>query len=186
MVGGTFPIARFLEYFNRNQPVFQIRRRPDVIQAAAFVVSLPVRIAVAPPGIGFFRFWMKFAQYVDEVQRIFQPCQPFDFYRRMRNDFQHLSVIPNVVFQRRDVEIAADNHFSAGIRLLMLFPPFRHVVHKRQLMGKGKVGYRVGNIAAGRNIDIVDFNIVENSGANMPGIGFADPVFLFLTNMLYH
>ena len=52
MVGGTFPIARFLEYFNRNQPVFQIRRRPDVIQAAAFVVSLPVRIAVAPPGIG--------------------------------------------------------------------------------------------------------------------------------------
>lgn len=71
MVGGTFPIARFLEYFNRNQPVFQIRRRPDVIQAAAFVVSLPVRIAVAPPGIGFFRFRMKFAQYVDEVQRIF-------------------------------------------------------------------------------------------------------------------
>ncbi len=43
-------------------------------------------------------------------------------------------------------------------------------------MSKRKIGYRIGNVPACRNINIINFQIVKNLRRNVPGIAFADPV----------
>ena len=134
MVGRAFFCPHISADFNRRNPLGNIRTDPDMIQPPPFVVCLPVGIAVAPPGIDFFRLGIKPPRNVYQVKRLPQPGQPFNFHRRMRNNFQHLLVVPHVIFERSNVEVAADNHFTPAVVVFMQFPVFGNIVHKSQLM----------------------------------------------------
>ena len=70
------------------------------------------------------------------------------FDRRMRHHAQHLLVAPDVVFERRDIEIA-DQDGALGRRR----PQRRgvaHLVEEGKLVGEFRIDRRIGNVAAGR------------------------------------
>ena len=85
-------------------------------------------------------------------------------------------MVPDVVFRRGDVKIAADEHFSCcsfGFAAGKIGVQF---FNKSQLAGKGRVGGRIGQVAAGGNVNIVDFDSFFRYRADVTGIGFSRPV----------
>ena len=96
-----------------------------------------------------------------------QPCLDW----RVADHIQQLFVTPHVILQRRDIEITQDHH-----RIIFVFPlgeEFFHAAQKVQLMGEFFILVRVGNIAAGGDIKIVQLHAILKCHADMAGMAFA-------------
>ena len=79
--------------------------------------------------------------------------QLFGFDRGVRHDLQQLLVRPDVVLVRRDVEIADQDMPVLAARVQRLAR--LHLVEKTQLVLEFRVEHRIGNIAAGRHVEIM-------------------------------
>jgi hypothetical protein len=78
--------------------------------------------------------------------------QPIGLDRRVADDLQELLVRPDIVFQRRDVEVADEDRGHAGSA-----PEWMalHLLDEIELVGEFRIDRRVGLVAAGRHIEIV-------------------------------
>lgn len=146
----------------REQRFFERLRHPDVIEAAAAVRFFPVLITVGPPGVNFFLRWNEVARGVDPVERIQHFIQARGFRRRVRDDGEELLVRPDIVFVRRDVEVA-DGDELVGF-LVALFEPAGHFIDEIELVFEFIVRGGVGDVAACRDVEIVQFKIFELCG----------------------
>src|SRR5579863_1400887 len=81
----------------------------------------------------------------------------------MRHDAQHLLVAPHVIFERRDVEIADEN--GALGRRRAQRRRVTHLIEESKLMGKFRIYRRVGNIAAGWDIEVMHGDGIAQPGA---------------------
>ena len=75
------------------------------------------------------------------------------FDRGVRDDLQKLLVRPHVVLMRRDVEIADQDVPVVAARMQRLAR--LHLVEKFQLVIEFRIERGIGNVAAGRNVEIV-------------------------------
>lgn len=130
--------------------------RPDVIEPAAAVRSLPIKRAVAPPGINPFFRRLEMAHGVDP-----RPCRAyaaefFNLHWRMAHDPEKSLMIPYVRVERRDVEIARDDCITSGS--LFGDRPFGHFVEKSELMREFWIDRAVGLVASRGHIEIMQNN----------------------------
>jgi len=86
--------------------------------------------------------------------------QFIDLDRGMADDIEKRLVAPHVVLERGNVQIA-DQHGSLGPWLRG--EPFCHLVDERQLVGKFIVELGIGLVAAGRHVEIMNFQSVRRS-----------------------
>src|SRR5579883_3147218 len=95
----------------------------------------------------------------------------------MRYHADHLLVAPDVVLERRDIEIA-DQDCALGL----LRPDdgaVAHLVEKGELMREFRIEVRVGKVAAGGHIEIMHRDRIAETGAlaehrgNVAAIAFA-------------
>ena len=96
---------------------------------------------------------------VDKAAGPLQFAEPLDLDRRVADDPQQLLVRPHIGFERRDIQIADRNHPLPAVRPCALgSEPRRQLVKKLQLVREFRIFAGVGNIAAGRHIDVVEFD----------------------------
>ena len=90
----------------------------------------------------------------------------------MADDAQQLLVGPDIIFQRRDIEIADQDH---RIVLLRGAPgeEFFHALEEVELVRELGVDRGIGNVAAGRHIEIVDLHTALQRHAHVPGMALA-------------
>src|SRR3546814_17439953 len=81
------------------------------------------------------------------------------------------SDLPDVAFQRRDVEVAEKDG-----RLAELFRPARHPFQKRQLLPELGVGLEVGCLAPGGDVDVLEPDSAIEQRADMPRLALVLPV----------
>src|SRR5438477_11399822 len=91
-------------------------RSPDMIEAPAFVGGEPIRRTVAPPSVELGRLRLELAHAVDPGSGFLHACEPVALDWRVRNDTKHLLVAPDIVFERRHIEIADKNGSLARLR----------------------------------------------------------------------
>ena len=106
MVRWAVPTARIAKDLQTLHMPFKIGRTPDVIQPAATIRFDPILGAIAPPGEDFLVCRNKLSHQVAPATLHTQIFQRFGFYRRMADDLEKLLVRPDIVFKRRDIEIA--------------------------------------------------------------------------------
>ena len=63
---------------------------------------------------------------------------------------------PDIGLERRDIEVA--DHHAARAAVAPVLPPAGHLLKKLQLVGELVVDLRVRLVAAGRHVEIVDFD----------------------------
>ena len=142
-----------------------------MIEAAAAIAGRPILGAVAPPGEISFRRRDELASQVNPFMSPLKPGQSVDFDRRMTDDVKQRLVVPDVAFQRRDVEIADDQS-----RLSQLFRPSRHSLDEVELLAELGILSAVRNVASGWNIDIFKPNAARQAGADMARLAIVLPI----------
>src|ERR1700722_6945541 len=106
MVGRPFGAAIITGDMNARDTIGQHWRAPDVVEASAFVGGRPVRRTIAPPRVELRRLRRVLAHAVDPAARRSRGCYLLALDRRMRHDPPHLLVTPDIVLERRHIEIA--------------------------------------------------------------------------------
>ena len=171
MVRRPLPAAARLKDAMRRRLGGQVRGAPHMIETATAVAGGPVLSTVAPPGIASFRRRDELATEVDPVVRSLEPAQGLNLDRRMADDVKERLVAPDVAFQGCDVEVADDQ-----CRLSQLFRPARHPLDKVQFLAEFRVLCSVGDIAAGRYLDILKADSAVEPGTDMPSLAIVLPV----------
>ena len=152
-------------------------RAPDVVETAAAVGGAPVGGAIAPPRVELLRLRREPAHAVDPAAGAERGSEFLAFDRRVRDHPQHLLVAPDVVLARRDIEIADQD---GALRLRR--PQRRgvaHLIEEGKLVGEFRIDRRIGNVAAGRDIEIMHRDRIAQPGAlaehrgDMAAIGLA-------------
>ena len=101
----------------------------------------------------------------------------FALDRRVRHDLQERLVAPDIVFQRRDIEIANQNR--AFILLRRVVAAIAHLVEERQLVLELGIDGDVGLVAARRHVEIMhgqrvfEFRLLAESYSDMARVGLA-------------
>src|SRR3984893_3856019 len=106
VVGGAQSAAQALANLQIGDPVGECWRNPDMIEAAALVRGLPIGRAVAPPGVELGRLGHAHAHGVDPATGLLHADELLALDRRMRDDARQLLVAPDIVLERRHIEIA--------------------------------------------------------------------------------
>ena len=166
VVGRALPAAHVARHPHRLDLVGERRADPDVVEPAALVGLGPVGRAVAPPRVELLVGRHKAAQGVDPRPRRLGAVQFLDLDRRVADDANQRLVAPDVVFERRDVEIADDDRAVGGE--IFRREPCRHFVDEGELVGELVVDRRIGFVAAGRNVEIVDLQPVDAAAELRP------------------
>ena len=141
-----------------------------MIETAASVGSLPILGAVAPPCIELLVCRHLLAHQVEPGAALHDLEQPVGLDRRMADDLQQLLVRPDVMFQRRDVEIADEDRRGVllGIRVQML-----HLLDEIELVAELRIDSAIRLVAAGRNIEIMQADTPAaalEDGRDMPAV----------------
>ena len=139
-----------------------------MVEPTTFVGCIPVARAVAPPGKEFFIIGHEMTDGIDPIGRLLQGGQTVDFYRGVADYLEELAVGPNIAFQGSDVEIA--DHDAGGVIVGFVLPPGGHLAEEIQLVGEFVVFLGIGNVAAGGDIEVMDFVAVGQGGEDMPAI----------------
>ena len=108
-----------------------------MIEPAAAVGGRPVRGAIAPPRVELLRLRRELAHAVDPAAGVLRGGEFFAFDRGMRDHAQHLLVAPDIVLERRDVEIADQDRALGCGRLEHRV--VAHLVEKSELVGKFRI-----------------------------------------------
>ena len=146
-------------------------RGPHMVEPPPAIVGGPVLRPIAPPGEQALGRGDEAAAEIDPVVRRLQPPKRLDLDRRMADDVEQRLVAPHVAFQRRDVEVADDQS-----RLSQLFRPAGHALDKVEFLAEFGVEVAVGNVAAGRDIDILEADAAVEPGADMARLAIVLPV----------
>jgi hypothetical protein len=95
-----------------------------------------------------------------------------DLDRRVRDDLQERLVVPDVVLARGDVEIAdEDRPLGARVR-----EPAAQLVHEIELVAELRIGARIGQVAAGGHVEIVDHHARWQAGGDVARVAAAAEV----------
>src|SRR6266851_3454451 len=140
----------------RGEARLQRRRHPDVIESPAAIGQRPIVRAIAPPRIEPLLARHETAHRVDEARRILQPPELRDLDRRVAHDLEQLLVRPHIGFERRDVEVADDDHRL--LRVALGAEPCGDLVEELQLVREFRVDIRIGDVAAGGDVDVVQLD----------------------------
>src|ERR1044072_1639667 len=131
-----------------------LRRDPDVSETAPAVGGLPVvHRAIAPPRVELLGLGGQFAHRVDPVAGFAEAVELLGLDRRMRDDFQHLLVAPDIMLERGHVEVADQDGALAGGRTELLHAV--QFVKEGELVGEFLVDRRIRLVAAGRDVEIM-------------------------------
>src|SRR5260221_8422087 len=106
MVGGLLPAPHLTQDLGALQAWLQSRGGPNVIEAAAAIILLPIRRAIAPPGKDLLRLRHEMPDRILPMAGLLHRRQLFHLDRGMADDLEELLMGPDVIFQRRDIEIA--------------------------------------------------------------------------------
>src|SRR6266705_3338975 len=109
MVGRPCGAAIMLGHRDVGDTVGKHLRSPDMIEAPAFVGGEPIRRTVAPPSVELGRLGRELAHAVDPGSGFLHACEFVALDWRVRNDTKHLLVAPDIVLERRHIEIADKN-----------------------------------------------------------------------------
>ena len=93
---------------------------------------------------------------------------------RVGDDVEQGLVIPNIFFERRNVKVADEE--AAGVSLGKRPRPFGHLFEIVHFVGEFFILLDVGNVSAGRHIEVVKFNIAAAAleiGGNVTGVFLA-------------
>src|SRR5579863_8159787 len=99
------------------------------------------------------------AQRVAPAPRGLSAGEFLDLDRRMTDHVDERLVTPDVVLQRRDVEIADQNRARLEFRLAL--EPGAHFVNEIELVGEFRIGLAIRLVAAGGHIQTVDLDAAE-------------------------
>ena len=172
VVGRTQPAARFFQNRVAGDTIAQGARDPDVVEPAAAVGSLPIARAIAPPGIDFLVMRHERPRHIVPVEGIQRRREQFGFDRRMAHHIEQLLVAPDIVLERRHVEIA-DQHHGIAFLAPLFGEAGLHLAQEIELVGEFRIGLRVGNVAARRDVEIVQLQPGLELGRDMAGIVLA-------------
>src|SRR5512137_1053504 len=94
------------------------------------------------------------AHHVDPIMRGDDALEALDLSRRMAHDLEQLFVRPHIGRQRRDVQIADEDH---AIGSLAAYPaePGVHGFKKIELVTKFRIERRIGQITTRRHINVM-------------------------------
>src|SRR3984885_1122538 len=150
-----------------------------MVQPPALVGLLPIGRAIAPPSVELLVVRHEFAQRIDPGACGLSLGQLVDLDGRVAHNVEKRLVAPDVVFKRRDVEIA-DQDRSLGRRPLMP-GPIHHFVDEGELMGELDINLGVRLVAARRDIKIVNFEplrLAAQDDMEMTSVAFGAKVSL--------
>jgi len=162
VVRRTQPAARMLEDAHAGEPVCKRRRNPDVVEPAALVRRLPIGRAVAPPSIELRWLRRVHAHGVDPAARVLNGDELLAFERCVRDDAQHLLMTPDIVLERRDIEIADQNHAVAVATQRRACP---HLIQEGELMREFRIDSGIGRIAASGYVEIMQRDWIAQARA---------------------
>src|SRR5262245_41747059 len=161
VIGRPRPAARLACNFDPAETVAQRRADPDVIKPPSFVGSGPVRRAIAPPGIELGRFRDDRAGNVDPAAGALEGRELFTFDRRVRHDLEQLLMAPDVVLERRNVEIT--DHDRARVARPQIGTA-DELVQEAELVREFWIDFGVRLVAARRHIEIVHLDRLAQAG----------------------
>ncbi len=163
----------FLQDLRGFERAFQARAEPDMVQTPAAVRGFPVGGAIAPPGINFLVRRNEVAG--ESVQSNAACASPSNRVSTgvWLTIVEQLLVRPDVMLQRRDIEIAHQHDGIAVLRFCVLANQFSHLVQEVELVGELDVELGIGNVAAGGDIEIVQLHAIRQGHAHVAGMAFA-------------
>ena len=179
VVGWTLPAAGVAQNPHPFDRVAERRADPDVVEAPSLVGLRPIRRAIAPPSVELLIVGHEFAQRVDPGSRGLGPLQFVDLDRRVADNAEKRLVAPDVVLERRDVEIADQDRPLR--RRLLVRGPIDHFVDEGELVGELDVDLRVRLVAARGDIEIMEFEPLRFSAQDdmqMAGVALGAEVSL--------
>src|SRR5712671_6361592 len=105
MVGRPLPAARLARNSDPAKAIAKCRTDPDVVKTAPLVGCDPIGCPIAPPSVDLGGLRDEGACNIDPVAGVLERGEFFALDRGVRDDFEQLLVAPDVVLERRDVEI---------------------------------------------------------------------------------
>ena len=123
-----------------------------MVQAQAAIRFAEVGGAVAPPAGQFLGFGETVAQHIGETAGLLKAVQGLDLDRRVADDLGHIAVVPDIAFAGGDIEIAGHDQ---GTRLVLLGHDGGQLFIEVHLMIELGVQRPVGNVAAGRDVEVL-------------------------------
>src|SRR5690348_11465524 len=118
-----------------------------MIKATAAIGFAPVVRTIAPPSVEFLWLRRKHAHGVDPISGAARGREFLALYRRVRHDLDHLLVAPDIVFERRHVEIADEDGAFRSIRPQSGMRA--HFLEKRKLVLEFRIDVGVRLVTAG-------------------------------------
>ncbi len=134
-----------------------------MVEPASTIGGGPVGGAVAPPGVDFLRQRNALARHVAPAAGGLHVEQLLALDRRMRHHLEHLPVRPDVVLVGGDVEVA-DQHVMRPVLRVQRRARF-HLVEEGELVGELRIERRVGHVAAGRDVEVMQHQRRVEAGA---------------------
>ena len=124
-----------------------------MIEPASVIFSLPVGLSIAPPSVDFFGRGSFFAQHIAPSARFLRACEAFHFGGRVRDDLQHFFVVPHIVGQRRNVEVAEQDArlFAIGIGEVLA-----HFFDEGEFVRELRTFVDIGLVAACGYVEVVE------------------------------
>ena len=154
VVTGLFPSPHGTQDAAAMTGIGDIGRGPDMIQPPPLVGRVPILGTIAPPAVKQPRGNI-LAGDINPFPGILRRAQMLDLDRGMADDLEQLLVRPDVILARGDVQVA---HQHGPLRRPAPGGPVRDLPDEIQLVREFRVGIRVWNVAAGRDIEIVQFD----------------------------
>src|SRR5689334_7201916 len=154
MVRGPAPAARLSQNLDPEATRGKSGSRPDVVEPSSAVVGLPVARPIAPPGIELMVRGNVLPEEVDPASSLLRFDEPRGLGWRVAHDLEQLAMRPDVVLERRHVEVTDGNRMMACRNRAVREPAFE-LVEEAQLMREFGVALGGGFIAACRYIKIV-------------------------------
>ena len=147
------------------------RARPHMIEPPTAIGGEPILRAIAPPGIEPRGRRHEMPPEIDPVMRRPQSAERLHLDGRMADHIEQLLVIPDVRFKRRDIEVADDHR-----RLAQSCGPLGHPFDEGEFLREFEIERRIGNIAAGGNIDVLQPDAIRQTSADVARLAIVLPI----------
>ncbi len=139
-----------------------------MIEPAAAVGTRPVAGAVGPPGVEALLGRDAAAHRIHEVVAAHETAERFDLDRRMGDDLEQGTVVPDVGLERCDVEIAEEHEPRA------IAAPGGEILFERgehlELVPELRIGVGIGEVAAGGNVEVVELDAARQMVDDVPAV----------------
>ena len=143
-----------------------------MVQPQAAVRGAEIGGAVTPPGEQLLGLGDSLAHQVREAAGLAQGRHGLDLDGRMADHLQHLTMAPDVVLPRGDVQVAGDDQGGGRVPEAGLGGQAGEEI---QLVRELRVGLRVGSVAPRRDVEVLDLD-PRDPGPDNPGMALAAEV----------